>query len=413
MRMKTNRSNQIFGRFVGVHYSLLQVLYWMLQCGYYAFGASYLYQMGLSSTHVGVVFACVGALSALTQAQIANAADRSGVIAPKWIAVSLMAPASVLLLLLSFGVESGWLGIVFYAVVWVLVMDVQFLLCTMSMDSVKAGARVNFGISRAFGSMSYALTAYALGVICASRGAVITIPIAAGLSLLFTLALLLWRVQPSKAETRAQDVLPQEEEEGSFFKRYPRFMLFVAGCSLVMIAYSTTCNYLVRIVNMLGGGSEELGTAIMITAMCEIPTILVSVWLNKKYGSNKLMVAAAVMLSVKMLLITLSSSISMLYLSMTIQLFSYSLFIPVSVYYVDALMQERDRMKGQATMTLILAVGNAVGSLLGGYLLDTVREKGMLLCCLTLSLIGTVVMILGTERGDMRENAARTDEQSL
>ncbi len=409
MRVKTNRSNKIFGRFVGVHYSLLQGLYWMLQCGYYAFGASYLYQMGLSSTLTGVVFACVGTLSALTQAQIANAADRSGAIAPKWIAVMLMAPVCVLLLLLSWGVGNKWLGIAFYVVVWVLVMDIQFLLCTMSMDSVKAGARVNFGVSRAFGSMSYALTAYALGLICASRGAVITIPIAAGLSLLFLLALLLWRVPAYKEEETV--VVPAQEEEGTrFFGRYPRFALFVLGCSLVMIAYSTTCNYLVRIVNMLGGGSEELGTAVMITAMCEIPTLLVSVWLNKKCGSNTLMIVAAVMLSVKMLLITFASSISMLYLSMTIQLVSYSLFIPVSVYYVDALMQKRDRMKGQATMTLILAVGNAVGSLFGGFLLDTVREKGMLLCCLTLSFIGTVVMILGTERGDMRESAARADE---
>mgnify|MGYP002732405522 CR=1 FL=1 len=404
MRMKIwKETDAAFNRFTGVHYSLLQGLYWMLQCGYYAFGASYLFELGLSSTLTGVVFALVGALSALTQAQIANAADRRGALAPKWIAVLLMAPVCVLLLLLSIGLRQAWLAIALYGVVWVLVMDIQFLLCTMSMDSVKAGARVNFGVSRAFGSMSYALTAYVLGVICAARGAAVTVPIAAGMSLLFLLALLLWRVPPCR-EPQTAEGEPEAGGKG-FFGRYPRFALFVAGCSLCMIAYSTTCNYLVRIVNMLGGGSEELGTAIMITAMCEIPTLLASVRLNEKFGSNRLMVVSAIMLSVKMLLITFAGSIPILYASMTTQLFSYSLFIPVSVYYVDALMQKRDRMKGQATMTLILAVGNAAGSLFGGFLLDTVREKGMLVSCLALSCIGTAVMIAGTQRGDMRVNA--------
>ncbi|MDO5112520.1 MAG: MFS transporter [Clostridia bacterium] len=400
-----------FGRLTGVHYSVLQGLYWMLQCGYYAFGASYLFQLGLSSTLTGVVLALVGAVSALTQAQIANAADRRNALAPKWIAVILMAPVCVLLLLLSFGIRPLWLSIALYAVVWVLVMDVQFLLCAMSMDSVKAGARVNFGVSRAFGSMSYALSAYALGLICAARGTAITVPIAAGLSVLFLLALLLWRVPAYKEDAQATGAL-EEEADTRFFGRYPRFLLFVLGCALCMIAYSTTCNYMVRIVNVLGGGSKELGTVTMITALCEIPTLLASMRLNKRFGSNRLMMVSAVMLSVKMLLVTFASSIPFLYASMLTQLFSYSLFIPVSVYYVDALMQKRDRMKGQATMTLLFAIGNAVGSVFGGFLLDTVQEHGMLLCCLAISCIGTVVMVCGTQRGDMRPKAAQSTESA-
>ena len=168
------------------------------------------------------------------------------------------------------------------------------------------------------------------------------------------------------------------------------------------MAYSTVCNYNVRIVAALGGGSAELGTAIMITALCEIPTLMISGWLNKKFGSNILMCVAVVMLSIRMLLMLLANSIPFLYAAMATQIVSYSLFISASVFYVDALMQSRDKLKGQAMMVLVQIASSAAGSLLGGYLLDAINVKGMLLFCTILSFIGTIIALIGTKRGDMR-----------
>lgn len=389
-------------RFAGWHYSLIQILYWMLICCYYVYGASYLFELGLDGSATGVILALIGALSALVQSLAASAADRRGGESAKWISVMFAVPVCVLLAALSFFGLSKWPGVVIYAMVWILVMALQFLISSLGMDAAKAGLRVNFGVSRAYGSMFYALTAYLLGIICASSGVHITVPIAAGISLLLLVSLLLWRV-PERVEEPDDEKNKDALGGTGFFSRYPRFAVFVAGTTLCLIAYCITCNYLVRIVEALGGGSRELGSTVMITAISEIPTILISVWLNKKFGSNKLLMTAAALLSVRMVLVALAPSITALYAVMLMQIISYSLFIPASVYYVDALMQERDRLKGQAMMTLIPTAGNSLGSLLGGFLLDTVQVRGMLVCCVIISVIGSVIMIYGTQKGDMRQ----------
>ncbi len=388
-------------RFDGIHYTIIQIFYWMLICCYYAFGASYFFEMGLSGSLTGLVFALVGAFSALTQTLVASLADRHGGEAPKRLSIALALPACALLALLSFSTQPQWLGIALYALVWVLIMALQFLISSLGMDSANAGIKVNFGISRAFGSAFYALTAYSLGVLSAAHGARISVPIAAVVSALLLISLFFWRSAP-RIEKEPFEKEAAALRGSGFFSRYPRFAIFVCGATLCLTAYCTTCNYMVRIVEALGGGSKELGTSVMMTAICEIPTILISVWLSKKFGSNRLLIISAAMLTVRMLLLTLARSISFLYGVMLIQLISYSLFIPVSVYYVDALMRERDRLMGQAMMTLIPTIGNSIGSILGGFLLDTVQVRGMLLCCALISFIGSAVMIYGTERGDMR-----------
>ncbi len=382
-----------------IHYTILQGLYWMLLCSYYAFGASYLIEQGLSNSLIGVVYATVGGLSALLQTVLSAAADKSRKIPSKWFAVGLIIPACVMLALLCFVIRTKWLVITLYGAVWLLVMAMQFLLNALGMEGGKA--HVNFGVSRSFGSMCYALTAYALGFVCAKNGTAVTIPIALCVGVLLAIALIFWRGSPKK-EVAAPAPAQGAPAEAGFFSRYPRFIIFFIGCLITIMAYSTVCNYNVRVVAALGGGSAELGTAIMITALCEIPTLIISGWLNKKFGSNLLMIVAVIMLSVRMLLMTLANSIPFLYAAMATQLLSYSLFISASVFYVDALMQSRDKLKGQAMMSLVQIASSAVGSLLGGFLLDAVNVKGMLLLCTVLSFIGTVITIFGTKRGDMR-----------
>ena len=94
----------------------------------------------------------------------------------------------------------------------------------------------------------------------------------------------------------------------------------------------------------------------------------------------------------------LASSIGFLYAAVVSQLISYSLFIPVSVYYADARMQCGDKARGQAMMALVPTLSNAVGALLGGFLLRASGVHGMLLFCLICSCVGSVIMIAGVEK---------------
>lgn len=377
-----------------IHYSLIQILYWSLLAAYYAFGATYLFALGLDSAQTGLVIAVAGLLSALIQPALASLADRYAHITTKKLAVGLAFPACVLLVLVWLPLAMPLLDVILYGAAWMLIMALQFLISSFGMEYASAGIPLNFGVGRALGSLGYACFSYLLGIWALRYGANVTLPYAAALSLLLFISILLWRDIP--AQTASLGEVPGLS--GGFFKRYPRFAVFVIGSFIAFVPYCMSCSFLVRIVENLGGDSSQLGTAILITALCEIPTALISLRLRKRFGSGKLMAFASAMLSLKALLLFLASSIGFLYAAVVSQLISYSLFIPVSVYYADARMQCGDKARGQAMMALVPTLSNAVGALLGGFLLRASDVHGMLLFCLICSCVGSVIMIAGVEK---------------
>lgn len=377
-----------------IHYSLLQFLYWTLFAAYYAFGAAYLYSLGLSSSLTGLTFACAGILSAVIQPLVAGVADRSARFTTKSLAVLLTAPACACLFGAWLCPKDAAVAVVLYAAGWTLLIALQFLINAFGMEYAAAGSALNFGVCRAFGSLGYAVFSYLLGLATARWGTGVTLPFGAVCCLLLLTALALWPPAPRALPVSAAMTATQK---GGLFARYPRFAVFVAGSLLSMVAYCMCTSFLVRIVENLGGGSTQLGTAIFITALCEIPTIFLSTRLRKRFGSGRLMRFTAVMLALKLILVALSGSMGFLYAAMAMQLFSYSLFVPVSVFYADGRMGPGDKARGQAVMTLVQTLGNAGGALLGGVLLDAFGVSGMLLFLCVCSVVGAAGMLLGVE----------------
>ena len=394
-------------RFAGAHYALMQALYWGLMAAYFAFGTAYLYELGLSSLQTGLALMAAGVISAALQPLLAARADRSG--RPKTVRVismALLLPAAVLLALLWLLPLRRIFLVSLYALAWMLLWTQQFLINSLAMSYENAGWRLNYGAGRALGSLAYAAAAYAYGFLCAAQGTAVLLPVSALICTLLFVCVALWRT-PEAALHASSAARQPENGGGRFAARYPRFMLLTAGAALCLTPYCTTCNYLIRVVESVGGSSVELGTAVMIAALCEVPVMLLLVPLTKRFGSYALILTAAVMLTAKMLMICLARSITALYITQLLQLFSYPLFLGVSVLYVNERMAPGDRVRGQSFMTLVQTVGSAVGALLGGFLLDRFGVSGMLTVCLILSAAGSTVMMLGAERGSGRAGGMR------
>lgn len=381
-------------RLAGVHYAIIQSLHWALLAIYFAFGAAYLYDIGLNSFTMGLVLAAVGLISAVLQPLIAGNADRArrGGAVRRWCCI-LIVPGCALLLLLWLLSLPLWLHIGLFVLMWMLVLSLMFLFNSLAMEYPNAGYPLNFGIGRAAGSISFALGSYLYGRCIASYGTASLLPIGFTLCCLLLIALLTWRspplTQPAEANTA---------DSSGFARRYPRFICLVISTTICLTPYSFVANFLVRIVEGVGGGSIELGTAIMIAALLEAPTMFVSVWLSRRLGSHVLMIVAAISLSVKMLMFTLANSVAGVYIAELFQLLSYPLLLCASVYYVNALMAPQDRVRGQALMTLVQTVASATGALLGGFLLDRFGMRLTLSVALIVSVIGSALMVVFTQR---------------
>ena len=75
------------------------------------------------------------------------------------------------------------------------------------------------------------------------------------------------------------------------------------------------------------------------------------------------------------------------------QAFSFAIFAPASVRYVDEVIARRDAVRGQALVTAMITLGSIFASYFGGLLLDTSTPKYTLLIGVIVSVAGTLIML--------------------
>lgn len=97
------------------------------------------------------------------------------------------------------------------------------------------------------------------------------------------------------------------------------------------------------------------------------------------------------MFFIKHLITFLASTISMIYLGQCFQIVAYALFIPASVYYVRENISKQDQLKGQALVTMSMTLAGIFSDLCGGFLIDLMSIKKVLLLATFISFMGLLI----------------------
>ena len=87
----------------------------------------------------------------------------------------------------------------------------------------------------------------------------------------------------------------------------------------------------------------------------------------------------------------------------------YAIMIPASSYYVNALMEDADQIKGQALLTGAITASGVIASLVGGVLIDSLGAQGTLFVGTLLSGVGSVLFLLFTKRVPERKGVLRAE----
>lgn len=384
-------------------YALTQAAYWMVFCGLYTFSTVYLLSRGLSSSKIGIVVACGNLIGFVLQPYISGLADRFEHLTLHWlieVLIVVMIAAIVLLLLVP---KVFFLVFLLFVVADALLQVLQPLLNSLSIYYVNAGINVDFGIARGVGSLSFAVMSSLLGVLCDRFGADASM-IAAVVLLVAVFCLVLSMPvirQAEQEKVRASDDNPRETLSlTAFLLRYRRFSLVLVASVLIFTFHNMYNSYLIQVVREIGGTSTQMGTALTIAACCELPAMFGFSLIAKRFSSSRLMMFAAVMFTVKAFATYLAGNIPGLYASMVLQMFSFAVITPASVYYVNEVMSEEHRYTGQALMVGTSTVSGVIGSLLGGFLLEVTDCHSMLLVGCLISVAGTVLMIAAVRGQD-------------
>ena len=113
--------------------------------------------------------------------------------------------------------------------------------------------------------------------------------------------------------------------------------------------------------------------------------------INQKISTNILIKLAITMFFIKHLITFLASTFSMIYLGQCFQIVAYALFIPASVYYVRENISKQDQLNGQALVTMSMILAGIFSDLCGGFLIDLMSIKKVLLLATFISFMGLLI----------------------
>ncbi|HAS73535.1 MAG TPA: hypothetical protein DCS67_05270 [Clostridiales bacterium UBA8960] len=371
----------------------LQAIYWTTFCSVFSFAAVFLKKLGSSSTNIGLIVAMSSLVAAFSQALVGTWIDRNQIKRLKKTSVGLTSAAIVTTIVLILPV--AW-KTPFFIFSLILLMTLQPLVSTMIISMQSVDRRVSFGVSRAFGSLAFAGASSVIGTLVAQKTAEIVPWVSLLLYILLLGTIIVFPNQNETVEKGSNhDEVASNGKKLSTVKQYPQFMIVIAGLIFVFIFHNISNVFLITIVQSKGGTALEFGYALTLMAMIEIPVMIASGVLMRRFGTKNLLRFAMVFYMFRSFALFYAKDMAGVYVAQLLQAFSFAIYIPVSVAFVNETMKSYDRVKGQTLLVSAATLGGVAGTLGGGIVIDNFGVPEMLFIGFICTVIGGTLVIFG------------------
>mgnify|MGYP002710085376 CR=1 FL=1 len=393
-------------KWLTTRYSVIQIAYWGAYCALSGYASVFLTGKGFTAGQTGALMALGNMVAALLQPMAAAAADRERKLTLKGLMLSIGGISAAALLALVITKKQFWAVCLAFAASTVSLQVLQPLLNALGMRYVNRRASINFGLARGLGSVGYASTSYLIGVLSVRLGENVIPVMAFLLCIPFLFVTLSFHANKSK-ETFDSRLLKKDTADRhlgntgnlfSFLRSHGSFAVLLLGIVCMFTFHYMTNTYLFQMIQAVGGNSQNMGTAVSLAALTEIPAMALFSRLVKKIPVERLLRIAGVMWVVRSVLFCLCASVTGIYLVQLMQMVTYGLYIPASVYYADQVMDEDHKVQGQALVTVAFTLGSVFGNFLGGVLIDQFRVSVMLMTGVFFTLAGGICFFVGTRQ---------------
>ena len=405
------------GKLLNVKYGCIHGTYWMYYGVACSFASAFLLARGYSNAEIGLILAVGNILAVFLQPLIADLADRSR----KLSLIGVTQLSAVLLMLLTVLLfvmkqKSGALWVV-YVLIMAWMTSLQPLFNSLTFKLEETGVHINFGACRSVGSLAYAILCGFLGTLVEAKG-VDVLPLSGEIVLVMLLASLFavkmqfnrMMKEKNRAGTDTKDgqvtaiehedidVSDEEINLSLFIKRNRLFVILNLAVIGVFFSNSILNSFMLQIVEGVGGTSEDMGRIFSVMAFLEIPALFFFDKIRKRFSCQLILKFAAICFTLKILLIYLAGSVTMIYVAHMLQTFSFGLFLPAMVSFIGEVMAKGEAVKGQALYTVMTTVAATLASVLGGIMLDVYGPGFMLLVSTAATGLGALVLVLIVDR---------------
>lgn len=389
---------------LNIKYIASQIFYFGTFAAMMGYASVYLLHKGFSNSTIGIILSLCSILAVFMQPALASFADNHKNIEIRKIINTIVGIAIVLSVALFVIPTNQTLIFILVVAIFSLETTIMPLINTLAFIFEKYGIQINFGIARGLGSVAYALTSMALGYIVEWFSPdLLPICYIVFNVLLFIVVHLF--VLPKNAQIvddeQDNETTVEVQENDSllqFAGKYKKFIIFLFGFVLVYFAHTIINNFFIQIITNVGGNSSDMGNAVFLAAMLELPTMAYFTKLSQKVNCGTLIKASIVLFLAKHAITYLATNMVMIYIAQVLQMGAYALFIPASVYYVNCKVDNKDIVKGQSFVTTSMTMSGVFANIIGGILLDAVGVSEVLLIGVILSFIGAVIVFFTVEK---------------
>ena len=385
---------------VTFHYTLITGGFWMAFCVVTAYAAVYLQGIGCSNQELGLVLALGNVGGAVLSPILGARIDRNRNLRHAAVVNVLLAVQVVLLIMLRVHPQHDWLTMTCYILYISALMPVNAVNLDLCVRLERAKAPLNFGFARSMGSFSFVILSTLLGVVTARWG-YLTLPYAglAVVILQFIGNRLIDRdLREAEAAMPAGESSAQEKSSSllSFVKENKMFCLMLFGTIILFISHNMDGNFLINEIRNLGGDTAIMGLVAAFTAITEIPVMMFSARLPKRWETVHYIRLSLVFFTVKILAYALAPNIPLFFAARTLQAPSYALYTVLIVRYADSVVDRKDSAKAQSLAFSMTTIGSVLASLIGGAMFDTAGVRTTMLTAVAISAVGTVIALAGT-----------------
>lgn len=383
---------KITNRNITPYYTLLQCLYWAVSCLMINFASVFLLNRGFSNSAIGLVLGFCYAFSAVMQPAIAGFMRRhklrlsnclSGIIC-----INIVLASAIYFLPL----KGAVLGVVIMCM-FMLQSSMQPSINSLHRGYELEGLQVNFGFARGMGSVSFAVVTFVTGQLLK-----VISPNTIPAMYLVGLIILLVCMYAFRTPVFSVEEQASGEKGESLLKRHPHFALFLAGLVLLSMAHIFLDHFMLQIMMTIGGDSANLGIAIAVAAIVELPAMMVYKRLSKKAGPGKLLIMAGWAWVAKNLLIMLARTPEAVYAAEVLQCLSYAIYVPATVDYIGRNLPEGDFLRAQAWSGSAFTMGSLLATIIGGPMIDLIGVRAMVALIQLVSISGAILFTIALKQ---------------
>ena len=375
----------------------LQGLFITIQAIAVSFLSTILVREGFPPSQIGLAFTLAALGGMLVRPLLGTLCDRVVCVRPLTICGALL--GSLCYTGIVFGSSSPALQFMLTISAHISVNCITSVIDSWSTRLIYDGYDINFGVTRASGSLFYAIACVLFGQVMARFGPK---PGSMVLAVLLILLVLLVRTLPNPtlpAQSRKSVTLRQGL---AVLSRNRIYCITLLGIFLTNVGSATGESFMsVRMITELGGTEADMGLLLFLQAFSEVPILLFYQLVRRRFRIplRYLLVLSSLASATKILLFGLAPSPQAMILTAMLNGLAFGIYVTAVVDFVLETVEQRYLSTGQLFFAAAgMNLGSMVGNAIGGIIADVIGAGNTMICFSAFGMIGALIILFGTRR---------------